>query len=75
MVLEKNVNAFQHKKNKLIGLSRSFRLKKNSLENREASLRESLKNPAGYKEKTVYQYAFSDSDDNYQDEDVNRIQF
>lgn len=55
----------------MIKLERSFehKIKREFSSDKSLSIRESLKHPENYKDKTANHYAFSDSDDNNPDED------
>jgi len=69
--IEKNISAFAKKKQKVIKLERSFeqKIKREFSSDKSLSIRESLKHPEDYKDKSANIYAFSDSDDNNPDEE------
>lgn len=69
--IEKNIIAFSNKKQKVIKLERSFdhKIKREFSSDKSISIRESLKHPEKYKDKSANIYAFSDSDDNNPDEE------
>lgn len=69
--IEKNITAFSKKKQKVIKLERSFehKIKREFSSDKSLSIRESLKHPENYKDKSANLYAFSDSDDNNPNEE------
>lgn len=69
--IEKNITAFARKKQKVLRLERSFehRVKREFSSDKSLSIRESLKHPENYKDRSANLYAFSDSDDNNPDDE------
>lgn len=69
--IEKSISAFAKKKLKVIKLERSFeyKIQREFSSDKSLSIRESLKHPENYKDKSANLYAFSDSDDNNPDEE------